>query len=201
MCDYVKKYMAKPKGKAMKMWHHMNERVDKQKHYRVKGIQVRISREEFMEWAIPEIERFMVTHPTQTPSLDRKDPDKHYEQGNIQIISREGNFLRCGYISKWFALDKPQSDEQVFSKALAMVECIMEQSGRNITDFMKYADTTMKDVATTDHQRRSSDANGTGSEVGCSCPNQKNMLYVPPEEMWIVGYDSNGLRLTPPKGV
>ncbi len=50
-----------------------------------------MSQAEFLEWAVPEYERFMHDNPVDTPSINRIDSCGHYELGNIEIVSMSSN--------------------------------------------------------------------------------------------------------------
>lgn len=134
----MKKYLGTAQGKAIKMWHHMNERVIKSKSYSKKGIKVNVSKEEFLKWVVPEIGSFMLKNPNQTPSLDRIDPEKNYELTNIRVISREINFARSSYTSRWLGLKKDQTNEEVFTKTLTIVNSILSETGKTTADFIKF---------------------------------------------------------------
>jgi len=86
--DRVRKYRKSPRGKAGTMWTNMNQRCgsDKPKDRAYKNINICMTREEWMSWAVPEIEKFMRDNPSSTPSVDRKDSSKHYELSNLRII-------------------------------------------------------------------------------------------------------------------
>ncbi len=57
------------------------------KHASYKDVKVLMTRDAFMAWAVPEIERFNASHPNDRPSLDRIDNRLDYAFGNIRIIS------------------------------------------------------------------------------------------------------------------
>ena len=54
-------------------------------------IEMRIDRDAFITWATYAIDIFRSQHPHDTPSLDRINPDGHYELGNIRVISWKEN--------------------------------------------------------------------------------------------------------------
>lgn len=82
-------YESSPDRRAKRTWNTLNARVLRQSSY--EGIKVKMSRDDFLQWAIPEYQAWQATHPNETPSLDRIDPTKHYELGNLRIIERGEN--------------------------------------------------------------------------------------------------------------
>ncbi len=96
-CNSAKKvsYRQSAKGKAANAWHSITCRTNgnaADRHARIyAGIEVRMTRQEFLAWAIPIYSEWMKQHPDDTPSVDRKDPTGHYEIGNLQIISLSDN--------------------------------------------------------------------------------------------------------------
>ena len=78
------------------------------------GIEVRMSRHEWMAWAVPQIEAFTKQHPDKIPSVDREDPDGHYQLGNVRIMDLKDNQLRSRLLMKVARLDPSMSkDEKV----------------------------------------------------------------------------------------
>lgn len=80
---------------ASQMWGNLVRRCNpaNRKHfpsYFLKGIEVRMTRQEFLTWAIPAIREFMKTNPGR-PSLDRIDDDGDYQIGNLKIVSQSKN--------------------------------------------------------------------------------------------------------------
>lgn len=58
-----------------------------------------IGRDEFHRWGVTELIAFMGRHPAERPSVNRIDPSKTYESGNLEIIGKRRNAgmtrLRC----------------------------------------------------------------------------------------------------------
>lgn len=50
-----------------------------------------MSRNEFLEWAIPQYRTWFSQHSDIKPSIDRIDSDGHYELGNIRLLSLDEN--------------------------------------------------------------------------------------------------------------
>lgn len=82
-------YNATPARRAKRTWNTIKFRSGKQAGYEL--VEVRMSRQDFLEWAIPAYSEWMDKNPNQTPSLDRIDPAGHYELGNIRILERGHN--------------------------------------------------------------------------------------------------------------
>lgn len=74
-----------PDHRAVQAWHDLNKRIRKQSEY--KGVEVRMTRAEFLEWAVPAFTQWMTDNPGITGSVDRQDPAGHYEISNLRIIS------------------------------------------------------------------------------------------------------------------
>jgi hypothetical protein len=68
----------------------------------------------------------------------RIDPEKNYELTNIRVISREINFARSSYTSRWLGLKKDQTNEEIFTKTLTIVNSILSETGKTTADFIKF---------------------------------------------------------------
>lgn len=94
-----KRLNATPKGKAATAWRGIIRRTTNINLYpSYVGVRVKISRDDFMKWAIPAISKFVELNPSVRPSVDRIDSDGHYELSNLRIISQPENSARCGDI-------------------------------------------------------------------------------------------------------
>lgn len=82
-------YEASPERRAKRTWNTLQTRIRLQPAYA--HVEIRMTRDEFLAWAIPEYERWMHTHPSETPSLDRVDAASHYELNNLRVIARGEN--------------------------------------------------------------------------------------------------------------
>lgn len=90
---YAKRYASTPRGAAVRAWAALNQRA------RSRGpgleayshVEVRMTRDEFLAWAIPEYESWFARHPGVTPSVDRVVASGHYEVSNLQILSVGAN--------------------------------------------------------------------------------------------------------------
>lgn len=73
------------------VWHSMNRRCTIG-HYSKLGIEVKVTREQFNAWC--DTNRRKIEHlysAGKTPSIDRKNPDGHYELSNMRIMERWKN--------------------------------------------------------------------------------------------------------------
>lgn len=61
------------------------------KHPTYADVELRMTLEAWLEWAVPRYEKFIAEHPGVSPSAARKGDAGHYEIGNIEIISNIEN--------------------------------------------------------------------------------------------------------------
>lgn len=87
--DCFKTYEASPDRRAKRTWNTLHARVRLQASYT--GVEVRMTRDQFLAWAIPVYTNWQAKNPGLTPSIDRIDPKKHYELGNLRVIERGEN--------------------------------------------------------------------------------------------------------------
>jgi hypothetical protein len=94
-CDSIKQqaFAKTPHGRAVKAWNLIKYRVrnpyGKNKTY--VGVELRMTRDEFMTWAVPAYTAWVTDgNLIESASVDRKE-DGHYAIGNLQIISRVEN--------------------------------------------------------------------------------------------------------------
>jgi len=79
---------------ACNAWCRMNRRVKNYPSYVRKKIKVLMTREEFIAWACVEFQKFLNINNFSSPSIDRINPDGHYEISNIRVLSLEENTTR-----------------------------------------------------------------------------------------------------------
>jgi len=87
-------YEASPERRAKRTWNTINARAGKQQSY--EHVQVRMTRRDFLDWAIPEFSVWMRNNALLCPSLDRIDSSGHYELGNLRVIARGENSALAG---------------------------------------------------------------------------------------------------------
>lgn len=92
----AKKYGKTPKGKAARAWAALCQRAGNKtgRTPAYANVEVRMTREQFMAWAVPAFSRWMTRNPDKVASVDRRDNDGHYDIGNIRIIEKMANQLR-----------------------------------------------------------------------------------------------------------
>jgi len=84
----MREYDQSPKGKASQSFRSIKKRIGKGSY---KDVELRLTQEQYMYWAVPAYEHFMRKNPGVTPSVDRIDNGGHYERGNLQVISYQDN--------------------------------------------------------------------------------------------------------------
>lgn len=94
-------YRQTPKGKAVKMWCNMIGRVKtsstNNKNSCYIGVKILLTKEEFYEWVVPELKKWIETKLIEDASIDRIDSTKHYEVGNLQLLPVIDNSLKRDY--------------------------------------------------------------------------------------------------------
>jgi len=116
----TKKYERTKKGKLMRLYRNMQSRVSgvqKAKHHLYEGKSL-LSKDEFYDWALG-CERFHQLFEEWkssgydrklTPSVDRIDPSKGYEVGNMEWVTHSENSRRGG---RW----RPSNHQKTVSLA------------------------------------------------------------------------------------
>lgn len=82
--ELTRRYFRTPRGRAFSAWRLMNRRVRVQPEYA--GIEVRMTKEAFLEWAVPRFEAWIAERPDEVPTIDRIESAGHYEIGNIRLL-------------------------------------------------------------------------------------------------------------------
>ncbi len=85
-----------PKVWAAAAWRNLNRRAGNADglHPAYVGVQVRMTREEFLAWVVPVLTQWQVDNPDKSPSIDRKENSGHYELSNIRLLSVSDNSKR-----------------------------------------------------------------------------------------------------------
>jgi len=94
-------HAAQPRNRALRIWRALLLRCGNRdgNNPSYEHTEVRMTQAEFLAWAIPAYQEYLEQHPESflpekpkdTASLDRIDPNGHYEIGNLQIISMGEN--------------------------------------------------------------------------------------------------------------
>lgn len=117
-------------------------------------VEVRMTRDEFLAWAIPAYTEWYRTHPAENPSIDRIESDKHYESGNLQLLTLSENSLKTKRLKNVYAppgqawctihkayLPKDQfykSDRQRYGVTTECRECVkLKTAQRHSLTFIK----------------------------------------------------------------
>lgn len=108
--DRIKTYRKSPRGAALIRWDGMNRRCNNSPYY--VNVEIKMSKEEFMTWAVPEIDKFIKKNPLDIPSIDRIDLDGHYELNNIRVISKKLNAIRSRFFTSIMGVDKHSSKDE-----------------------------------------------------------------------------------------
>lgn len=96
-------YQNTPAGRAHRAWKWIGMRLASQKEY--SHIELRMTQEEFLAWAIPEYTAWSESAPLCRSSIDRIDPDGHYELSNIRLLDKGENAKRSRANKNWCAPD------------------------------------------------------------------------------------------------
>lgn len=91
--DYARRRAATALGRASQMWSNIKQRSSNsnQRNPSYANVRLLMTKEEFINWAVPAIETFIYQYPTDTPSIDRIDADGNYSVNNIRIIGLKLN--------------------------------------------------------------------------------------------------------------
>ena len=100
-----------PEGYTAAIWNTMNHRCGKGTY---RHIRVKMTKQEWRDFAFPLLKKFLEERPDETPSVDRIDPDGDYSLDNIRIISYQENLLRSRFNLARFGIDENSSlDERL----------------------------------------------------------------------------------------
>lgn len=91
---YSTNYKRSFEGKAVRMWNDIVKRVQKNPSYVRRGIQLKMTRDSFMEFILKDpayikyhrLWKISGYKTADSPSPDRIDPDGHYEVSNLRIV-------------------------------------------------------------------------------------------------------------------
>lgn len=86
------KYKETPKGKALQLWYGLRSRAENPKLPTYRNVKVKISKQDFLEWALKELDKWVKDgYTVKVATLDRINSDGHYEKGNLQLLTKEEN--------------------------------------------------------------------------------------------------------------
>lgn len=133
----------KPRSIARRMHRGMRERCEG--NYFKHGIKVMMTSDEFVEWATPLIEEFQTLYPGDKPSIDRIDPNGHYEFGNIRIISLKKNIIRSRFLHKAIGIDLDSPFEERLATAAYVVKSLSENTQITLAELFEAANNLKDD--------------------------------------------------------
>lgn len=84
-----REYHQGPRGRASVAWRNIVSRAGIHPDYA--NVEVRVTRDEFMSWAVPLFEAW---DSSEKPSIDRIDFRGHYEFSNLQVVSWNENRIK-----------------------------------------------------------------------------------------------------------
>ena len=131
-----KKYRRTAKG----FWKAMNYRCSHNPNYR--KIEVKMTYEEWDQWVTPRLNKFKKQYPSQSPSVDRINPNGHYELGNVRIISRLHNML----ISGWILPKKLKSKQEKMKHICRVVALMCKEYEIDFSEMTIYLNQTVKQL-------------------------------------------------------
>jgi len=89
---WARKYRKTAPGWAGMAWGNITLRVRHDKDYA--GVELRMTREEFIAWCVPAITVWWKKNPGKKPSIDRIKNEEHYSIDNIRILEVGENSRR-----------------------------------------------------------------------------------------------------------
>lgn len=89
LADKQRERRSTPKGRAVMLWNGMRARCGKVRNYT--DVELRLTRDEFMSWAVPCLRVWFKKNPGVSPTIDRIRTPGHYVVGNIRIVSQAEN--------------------------------------------------------------------------------------------------------------
>lgn len=90
---YRKQYKSTPIGRANAMWQGIQRRSHNNDgmHPTYRDVDIRMTKEEFLLWAVPALREWYAHSPQSTPTLDRIDSSGHYEISNLRLLTAKEN--------------------------------------------------------------------------------------------------------------
>lgn len=127
-----------PKYRAVAAWQNMNRRCLNRdgKNPAYAGVELRISKEEFVKWALPQYESILNSNPGAVPSVSRRGDIGHYEIGNIDIIPwRKHKTIAADERKK---LIRPAEGRKICTKCRTEKDLVQFPKNRTIHDGYGY---------------------------------------------------------------
>ena len=100
-----KDYFSTPQGKATRMWGDIVARAENKdgKHPSYVKVKNLMTKQEFMAWVVPQLEKWSLDNDLSLASIDRVENTGHYELSNLQIIDRWENTRKTGRLRNDYA--------------------------------------------------------------------------------------------------
>lgn len=94
--EQLKQRRATPKGKAITKWNAICDRAENRRGDlpTYQNVKLLITREEFMSWAIPQLEKWQKEHGSLSDATLDRITDGNYQLGNLQLITKGENTLK-----------------------------------------------------------------------------------------------------------
>lgn len=99
--EYNKNYSRSIKGKANIIWGNMKHRVSNDPYYT--DIKLLLTKDEFISWVIPELQKWVLEKDITEASIDRVDPKGHYAVGNLQLLTMDENRAKARHHKNFHA--------------------------------------------------------------------------------------------------
>jgi len=77
----------------------MQRRCGKEVGY--ENVELRMTQDEWLAWALPKYELFITDHPNETPNVARFNDLGHYELTNVELVSATENRNQQQINQKW----------------------------------------------------------------------------------------------------
>jgi hypothetical protein len=120
-------YHTDPRKRALAIWHALLQRIRNAngKNPTYADTELRMTKDEFLAWAVPEYTRWLTEHPDKRPSVDRVRSDGHYELGNLRLLewgenarqSRKNHNVHAPEGAAWCSRCKQYLQRTAFHKA------------------------------------------------------------------------------------
>ncbi len=97
--EYAQAYRKTAAGASSCAWNRLTARAGAKYGYSkcYSGIEVKITRTDFIAWAIPQYKSWFAEYPGITPSIDRIDSNGDYEINNLRLLSRYDNIQAASW--------------------------------------------------------------------------------------------------------
>jgi hypothetical protein len=132
--DHRQGHKNKPRRVAINLWHGLKRRCKKwddpnQNWARYENVEVKMTRGEFLDWAIPEIIKFAAKYPNEQPTVHRLK--KHYEINEIELLPKGLHAKR--HFAQW-ALKTKEEQLEMIVKLCDLSELTVEEVVRALQE-------------------------------------------------------------------